>query len=73
MKKVLRLKNLGCAHCADTMQRKICKIEGVRDAKIAFMTQRLTIEVDDEQKLPEIIEQARKIVAQTEKNCYIED
>lgn len=48
MKKTYKLQNLDCAHCAAKMERGIQKLKGVSDAKVSFMTSRLTIEADDE-------------------------
>ena len=47
MKYVYRLENLGCAACADKMERAISKIKGVQSAKVVFMTTRLTIEAEE--------------------------
>lgn len=73
MKKIYRLKNLDCAHCADKMQRSIAKVKGVNDIKITFMTQRMTIDIDDKADESEIMQQVKKIISQTEKNCTIEE
>ncbi len=47
MKKVYKLENLNCANCAAKMENAIKKIDGVKGASISFMTQKLTIEVED--------------------------
>ena len=38
---------LDCANCAAKMEEAIKKIEGVSDATVSFMTQKMTIEADD--------------------------
>ena len=43
MKKIYRLKDLDCANCAAKMERNICKIDGVHEASVNFMSQKLTI------------------------------
>ena len=48
MKKVFRLSNLDCANCAAKMEAGISRINGVNKATVSFMTQRLTIECDEE-------------------------
>ena len=48
MKKKYKLQDLDCAHCAAKMEEAIKKIDGVNDAAISFMTQKLTIDADDE-------------------------
>ena len=44
MKKVFKLKDLDCANCAAKMEEGIKKIPGVTDAKVNFLTQKMTIE-----------------------------
>ncbi len=44
MKKVFKLKDLDCANCAVKMEEGIKKIPGVTDAKVNFLTQKMTIE-----------------------------
>jgi len=70
MKKVFKLENLGCANCAAKMENAIKKIDGVKDASISFITQRLTIEADDD-KFDDILEQARKACRKIESYCRI--
>ena len=48
MKKNYKLKDLDCAHCAAKMETAIKKIKGVNDATISFMTQKLTVDAEDE-------------------------
>ena len=42
MKKKFKLTNLDCANCAAKMENAIKKIDGVRDANVSFMTQKMT-------------------------------
>ena len=48
MKKKFKMENLDCANCAAKMEAAINKIEGVKEATVSFMTQRLVIEADDD-------------------------
>lgn len=43
MKKKFKLIDLDCANCAAKMEDAIKKIEGVEDATVSFMTQKMTI------------------------------
>ena len=43
MRKKYTMENLDCAHCAAKMEEGIKKIDGVTDASISFMTQKLII------------------------------
>jgi len=61
MKKRFKLEGLECANCAAKMERAINELDGVKEATVNFMTQKLVIEGEDE-KMPTIIEEAEKIV-----------
>lgn len=47
MKKKFKLEDLDCANCAAKMEEAIKKIDGVNDASVSFMTQKMTIDADD--------------------------
>lgn len=70
MKKIFRLKNLGCAHCAAKMEDKISKLDGVNSCNISFMTQKLTIDALDD-KFDSILEEAKLIIKKIERNCEV--
>lgn len=70
MRKTFRLADLDCAHCAAKMEIAISKIEGVYEAKIAFMTQKLTIEAD-EKDFDRIVKEAQKAIKKIEPDCRI--
>ena len=59
MKKIFKMQNVDCAHCAMKMQNEISKIDGVSSASVNFLTQRLTLEFDDS-KQEVILAEARK-------------
>ena len=70
MKKTYRLEELDCAHCAAKMEEAIRKLSGVTGASISFMTQKLTLEAEDE-KFDEILQQAATICRKIEPDCRI--
>ena len=70
MKKVFKLQELDCANCAAKMEKAINNIEGVRKATISFMTQKLTLEADDN-IFEEILEKAQKAISKVEPDCTI--
>ena len=70
MKKKFKMQDLDCANCAAKMEEGIKKIPGVIDATMSFMTQKLTIEADDE-RFDEIIEEAQKVCTGVDKECII--
>lgn len=60
MRKIVKLEGLCCANCAAKIEEGIKKLEGVKEASLSFMTQRLTIEVEDGSE-ETVIAAARKI------------
>lgn len=70
MKKIYKLENLECANCAAKMEDAINKIDGVENAAVSFMTQKLTLEAD-ENRLQEILKKAAKICKKIEPDCKL--
>ena len=48
MKKVYILEDLDCAHCAALIEEEVSKLDGVSKSTMAFLTQKLTIEVAED-------------------------
>ena len=71
MKKKFKLTNLYCANCAAKMENAIKKIDGVRDANVSFMTQKMTIEADDS-RFDEIMEEVQSVCRKVEPDCTIQ-
>ena len=70
MEKTYILENLDCANCAAKMERAIGKLNGVETVEISFMAQKLILEAEEE-KLPELLEQAKRCVKKVAPNCEI--
>ena len=70
MKKTYRLNELDCANCAAKMERRIKELEGVTDASVSFMTQRLMLETEAEDQTA-ILDAAEKIIKKIEPDCRI--
>lgn len=70
MKKKFKMQDLDCANCAAKMEEAIKKIEGVEDATVSFMMQKLTIEAD-EARMDEIMEQVVAVCKKVEPDCRI--
>ena len=49
MKKKFKLEDLDCANCAAKMEEAIKKIDGVNDASVSFLAQKMTIDAEDGQ------------------------
>ncbi len=70
MKKKFKLEDLDCANCAAKMEDAINKIDGVKEATVSFMTQRLIIEADDE-RFDQIMQEAAAVCRKVEPDCRI--
>ena len=70
MKKKYNLKNLDCGNCAAKIETAIKKIDGVKDANVSFMAQKMTIEAEDadfEKIMKEVVAVCRRV----EPDCTI--
>lgn len=70
MKKIYKLEDLDCANCAAKMERAVQKIDGVKTASVSFMTQRMTIDADDN-RFDEIMNEVIKVCRKVEPDCRI--
>ena len=70
MKKRYNLRDLDCANCAAKMENAIRKIDGVRGASVSFLTQKLTIEAEEE-RMDEILRSAVAVCRKIEPDCTI--
>ncbi len=70
MKKSYKLVDLDCANCAAKMEAAINKIPGVNKATVSFMTQKLTLDAEDD-KFDSVLKEAVAAVAKVEPDCSI--
>ncbi len=70
MKKTFKLIDLDCANCAAKMQTAIEKLDGVTSASVNFMTQKLTLEAEDD-RFDEILQKAADCIKKVEPDCKI--
>ncbi len=70
MKKRYSLTDLDCANCAAKMETAIRKIDGVQDATVSFMAQKLTIEADDA-RFEEIMDEVVRVIRKVEPDCVV--
>ena len=70
MRKTYKLIDLDCAHCAAKMEAAIQKIDGVSEASVSFLTQKLTVEAEDG-RFEEIMKQVVKACKKVEPDCTI--
>ncbi len=65
MRVKFKIEGLDCANCAAELEREIQKIDGIKEASLSFMSERLVIEIEEEHK-EEIVEKLRKVVKREE-------
>ena len=70
MKKKFKLTDLDCANCAAQMEDAIKKLDGVNDASVSFMMQKMTIDADDA-RFDEIMKEVVEVCKKVEPDCII--
>lgn len=64
MKKSFKIE-VDCANCANLVEKAVKKVEGVKDAMVVFVTQKMKIEfeegVDTEAVMDEVLRVAQKV------------
>lgn len=70
MKKVYLLEDLDCAHCAEKIEKEVAKLDGVSESKVTFLTQKLTVEVEDG-KAADLLDKVKKIVKKFEPDVTV--
>lgn len=70
MKKKFKLEDLDCANCAAKMEEAIKGIDGVNDATVSFLAQKMTIDAVDE-RFDAIMEEVKTACAKIEPDCRI--
>lgn len=71
MRKTYELENLECANCATKMERDISQFPEVKKCTITFMTSRMSITIDDDADLEDVLDRAQKVMRSYEKDCTI--
>ena len=69
-RKVYILENLDCANCARKMEDAIKKIDGVNDANVSFLTQKMMVDADDA-RFDAIMQEVVKVCKRVEPDCVI--
>mgnify|MGYP004503292981 FL=1 len=70
MKKTFKLEDLDCANCAAKMEEAIKKLDGVNDASVSFLTQKMTVDIEDE-KFDAVMDEVVKKCKKIEPDCVI--
>ena len=69
MKKVFKLTDLCCANCAAEIERDVQKAKGVVVGTVNFITQKMTLEIDDKADAADVVKRVAKIVRRVEPDC----
>lgn len=64
------IKGLDCANCAAELERQISKVDGVKSASISFMSEKLVIECDENEK-DDVMERVKKVIKREEPDVTI--
>ena len=72
MKYKFKIKGLDCANCAAELEREIKKINGIDDASISFMSEKLIIECEESVK-ENVLEEMKKVIKREEPDVTIEE
>lgn len=67
-----KIKGLDCANCAAELERAIQKVEGVTSASISFMSERIDLEIDENNK-EEILKKIKKVIKREEPDVALEE
>ncbi|MBQ8663759.1 MAG: cation transporter [Eubacterium sp.] len=71
MKKKFKVVDVDCANCAAKMESLIKKIDGVNDASLNFMTQKLMLDADDA-RFDEIVKEADACMRKVDSGARID-
>lgn len=70
MKKVYNIE-VDCANCAAKMELATKKTDGVKDAVVNFMTQKMTVEFEDGADVTSVMKSVLKSCRKVESDCEI--
>lgn len=70
MRKSFKLNEIDCANCAQKLEDAIKKLDGVEDARVNFLTQKLTLTAADD-AFDRVLDRVIKLTAKIEPDCEI--
>lgn len=65
MRKSIKIEDLDCANCAAKLENAIKKIDGVTDASVSFMAQKIVLEAPDD-RFDAVLAEVKKVTAKLE-------
>lgn len=60
MRKVIKVTGLDCAHCAAEFEKIVKKAEGIEDAKMNFMLEKMIVTGENEDAIEKAVQLGRK-------------
>ena len=72
MKSKFKIEGLDCANCANELENKLGKIEGIENVSINFLMQKMELEYKEENK-EEILEKVKKVIKKEEPDVIIKE
>ena len=73
MKIKFKIRRLDCANCAGELERKINKLDGIGEANINFIAERMELEIYDDEDKEEVIKRVKKLIKKEEPHLRIEE
>lgn len=73
VKREFILEGLGCANCAAKMENNISKLQGVSGAAVNFVNKTLTMEIEEIEKVDELVAAAKEIVSDIEAHVVVKE
>ncbi|HHV65204.1 MAG TPA: cadmium-translocating P-type ATPase [Peptococcaceae bacterium] len=73
IRKIYFLQGLDCAHCAAKIERELQGLDGIAGAKLEFVTGKMTVEIEEPDRLEEIIKRVVTVVTNIEPGIKVEE
>ena len=70
MVKTIKLIDLDCAHCAAKIESAVKKLDGVNKFTVSFISQKMTLEADDN-RMSDIITEVKKLIKKIEPDVTV--
>ena len=72
MKYNFKIKGLDCANCAVELERAIQKVDGIENATINFIAEKMVLEMNEDNK-EEIMKKLKKVIKKEEPGVTLEE
>ena len=71
MKKTYKMRDLDCANCAAKMERAISQLPEVKSVSVSFLSQKMSVELEDESCRDAVMQQVVRLVRKVEPDCEV--